>query len=550
MTLLKSGNLQKNTVHPATPDADLRYWVETLSPLFQTNPSALCITDRKTRVIYGNEAFENLLAGTPQAAYFINQKFWDLFPHSTRVTTKVEEYITEAKSGIVSKPLHHGNKTTPVNINIQPLINPSTYSEASPAKGEAASEAEDEAIGALVTINIDSDQQELLLAEEKQVLTSRIRQLSSDVIDKKSLIKILMEKSPFGITLMDRDRNVIQINRAAENILGLNRNNAIGMPCSSVFSCYEQNLGCPVLDGNKSIDQEESICVCQGTSSPMILRSAVLCRERNEDLVLEVFIDVTEIKGAQAAKEDAYQARNEFFAKMSHELRTPLNAIIGYSELIANDVDNITKGETVEFTGNIQRAGYDLLHLVDQVLDIAKLENSDIKSNPVDLNPRPVIDNVAALVRPLAEKNHNQFSINSGIKLGTIYADPDHLQQILLNLLGNACKFTRDGEVKLEVKQDIVDGITGISFLVHDTGIGLRKEEIERIFEKFEQADNSTTRRYGGSGLGLSIVKELCDVMSGTIQVESTPGKGSTFILWLPGQAGAVIPEEDSTSSR
>ena len=349
-----------------------------------------------------------------------------------------------------------------------------------------------------------------------------------------------MDKSPFGIALMDHERNIIQINRAAEDILGIKRQQAIGLSCTKLFPCYEHNIGCPVLEGRHNIDQHETPCLTRSNTESIVLRSAVISSERGEDLVLEAFIDITATKEAQTAKEEAYRAKDDFFAKMSHELRTPLNAIIGYSELISSDVDDISKQELLDFSGAIQRGGYDLLHLVDQVLDITKLENDSFITNPFNINPEQIINEVTTLISPLAAKNNNQLTILCDEGLGTVYADPEHLRQILLNLLSNACKFTQDGEITLEVKVEALGDASGISFEVHDTGIGLSKEEITRIFEKFEQADNSTTRRFGGTGLGLSIAKELCDLMCGKILVESCPHQGSTFTLWLPSQPQAL----------
>jgi len=258
--------------------------------------------------------------------------------------------------------------------------------------------------------------------------------------------------------------------------------------------------------------------------------------ERNEDIIIEAFIDITEMKGAQQAQEAAYRAKDDFFAKMSHELRTPLNAVIGYSELLADDSFPLKPGELKEYAGAIQRGGYDLLHLVDQVLNIARIDDSAMESDPMDLQPKVLVDELSSTIRPLADKNQNKFTAHCNSNVGTVYADPEHLRAILLNLLSNACKFTEHGEVNLNVQREIDSTGKWVLFKISDTGIGLSEEQISRVFDRFEQADNSATRSFGGSGLGLSIARDLTELMDGKIEVQSTPGEGSTFTVRLPGK--------------
>ena len=340
--------------------------------------------------------------------------------------------------------------------------------------------------------------------------------------------------------MLDNQRRVIQLNRTAARTLGIARGEARGILCNNLFHCFEENQCCPILENGNNIDQQETACAQPGKLQNTFLRSAVLSHERNEDIIIEAFIDITDMKDAQQAKEDAYRAKDDFFAKMSHELRTPLNAIIGYSELLVDDSYDITPGELKEFAAAIQGGGYDLLHLVEQVLDIAKLTDNKVENNPLDLQPNDIMDDVARTIRPLADKNHNQFSIQFDEHLGTVYADPQHLRAILLNLLSNACKFTSQGEVTLSAHREsgAETGAKGdwIVFQVRDTGIGMNEEQTKRIFDRFEQADNSSTRSYGGSGLGLSIAKDLCELMGGQIMVQSQPDQGATFTVRLPAQ--------------
>lgn len=513
---------QQNLANESISISDgLSHWIKTLSPLFQKAPTALCLADNEARIIYGNRAFLRLLENGAPAPTLTGQCFQDLFPHSKRIATRIENWVVEATQNSLKKLLHLPNQTRmAAHILVQPLLD---------AEGNNP-------VGAMISINDDMAWNQAYFTEESQLRADRIKQLSSDLMDKKSMIKTLMEGSPFGIALMDHDRHIIQINPAAEKLLGINRREAVGLMCSEVFQCYESNLGCPVLDGRKSIEQQETACLCRDKIHSTFLRSAVLSRERDEEIVLEAFIDITEMKEIQQLKEQAYRAKDDFFAKMSHELRTPLNAVIGYSELISDAADNISPKELREYSDAIQHGGYDLLHMVDQVLDISKLEEDKIDSHPYDFQPQAILDEVATTIRPMANKNNNQFSLSCAPDVGTVYTDPECLRRMLLNLLSNACKFTENGEVSLNVKREVVGGKDWMVFRVSDTGIGLTGEQMKRIFEKFEQADNTSTRQYSGSGLGLAIVKRLCELVNGKIEVESQLIQGTTFTLRLPCQ--------------
>jgi PAS domain S-box-containing protein len=487
----------------------------------------MCITNRKSQVFHANQAFLDLLEHHPDLKTIKGKALHRLFPmHSHRVIDRIETLIGNKQNLSLQKILHLGAEHTPttMQIRVQILYSPDDQL----------------AEGALITLQEDASWYRTHFAEEKQTLTARIRQLSADLMDRQSLLKAMMDHSPFGIALLDNQRRVIQLNRTAEKILGIARGEARGILCNNLFQCFEFGQRCPILEDGHNIDKQETACGKPGKFQNTFLRSAVLSRERNEDIIIEAFIDITEMKGAQQAKEEAYRAKDDFFAKMSHELRTPLNAIIGYSELLVDDSFVLDPGELKEFAGAIKGGGYDLLHLVDQVLSIAKLTDSKVTSKPLDLQPKVIMDDIAKIIWPLADKHHNQFSVQYIGNLGTVYADPEHLRAILLNLLSNACKFTKQGEIILSAQRESGDetgtGEDWVLFQVSDTGIGLSEEQTERIFDRFEQADNSSTRGYGGSGLGLSIAKELCELMGGEINVQSQLGQGATFTVRLPAQ--------------
>jgi signal transduction histidine kinase/CheY-like chemotaxis protein/HAMP domain-containing protein len=244
-----------------------------------------------------------------------------------------------------------------------------------------------------------------------------------------------------------------------------------------------------------------------------------------------------EEKGRQL--ELASQHKSQFVASMSHELRTPLNAIIGLTEMMVTNAPRFGTEKAAEPLRRVHRAGTHLLGLINQVLDLSKIEAGKLELNPESVSLGPLIDEVIGTARQLAEQNKNRLVVEAHEKLGTVTVDPMRLRQILLNLLSNACKFTSQGEVRLRVRK-VVDGRNWIEFAVSDTGIGMTPEQQAKLFEEFTQADSSTARRYGGTGLGLAITRKLARMMGGDVTVESAPGKGSVFSVRLPAGSDAA----------
>jgi signal transduction histidine kinase len=243
-----------------------------------------------------------------------------------------------------------------------------------------------------------------------------------------------------------------------------------------------------------------------------------------------------EIQEKNQQLELASQNKSQFVSSMSHELRTPLNAIIGLTEMMVTNATRFGVEQALEPLKRVHAAGTHLLGLINQVLDLSKIEAGKLELNPESVNLGPLIDEVIGTAGQLAQQNGNKLLIDSQENLGAITADPMRLRQILLNLLSNACKFTKQGEVKLKARR-MANGGNWIELAVCDTGIGMTPEQQAKLFAEFTQADSLTARRFGGTGLGLAISRKLARMMGGDVTVASEPGKGSVFTVRLPGSA-------------
>lgn len=245
-----------------------------------------------------------------------------------------------------------------------------------------------------------------------------------------------------------------------------------------------------------------------------------------------------ELEAAKVQAEDGSRAKSQFLANMSHEFRTPLNAIIGYSEILKEDA--VASGQTDSSTDldRINAAGRHLLALVNEVLDLSKIEAGRMELFVEQFDVAELIGDLVSTVHPLAAANGNELSVNCAPDLGRMAADATKVRQILYNLLSNAAKFTEQGRIVVgahRLEEPGVEKHDGwIVFTVTDNGIGIARDRIESAFRAFDQLDSSTTRKYGGTGLGLAISRHYCEMMGGAISAESEPGRGSVFTVRLP----------------
>jgi adenylate cyclase len=254
-----------------------------------------------------------------------------------------------------------------------------------------------------------------------------------------------------------------------------------------------------------------------------------------------IYSDITERKHYEetltAARDQAEamsRTKSSFLANMSHELRTPLNAIIGLTDMMVTNAPRFGTEKAAEPLRRVHRAGEHLLDLINQVLDLSKIEAGKLDLNMETVKVAPLIDEVIGTARGLAEQNKNRLIVECPPDLAPLLVDPLRLRQILLNLLSNACKFTKGGEVSLRVAPVSIEGRNWVDFSIADTGIGMTPEQLNKLFEEFVQAEQTTARKYGGTGLGLAITRKLCRMMGGDALATSEIGKGSTFVARLP----------------
>jgi PAS domain S-box-containing protein len=355
----------------------------------------------------------------------------------------------------------------------------------------------------------------------------------------------VVEHMPDAVFVLDLQHRVVDLNPAAAGLLNRSPGEVIGLTSAQLLPERPDLVAAywNVIKGDAEVALD-----LHGELRQFELR-IVPVHDRRGRLTgrLVIFHDISKRKAVEQALEQARdeaeaanRAKSAFLANMSHELRTPLNAIIGYSEMLREMAEEMSTQEIQVDLDRIEQSGRHLLSLISDVLDLSKIEAGKME---VAITPVPVgdlLDEVESTVRPLMQRSRNEFSIVADPAVDSVLGDPVRLRQVLLNLLSNAAKFTEDGRVELHVQIQAAQDSDApmVVFRVQDSGIGMSAEQVERLFQPFMQADSSTTRRYGGTGLGLVISQRFCQMMGGDITVASQPGQGSTFSVIIP----AAVP--------
>ena len=398
----------------------------------------------------------------------------------------------------------------------------------------ALRDAQDAIIGYLL-IGTDNTARKLVEAEQMK-LDQRLR-------DQQFYTRSLIESNIDALMTTDPSGIITDVNKQMEALTGCTRDELIGAPFKSYFTDPERaEAGIKlVLSQKKVTDYELTACARDGKQT-VVSYNATTFYDRGRTLqgVFAAARDVTErkrveaeLQQAKAMAETASQTKSEFLASMSHEIRTPLNAIIGIADLLAKTPLSLEQDKYVQI---FRRAGDNLLNLINDILDLSKVEASQLELERTGFSLSDVLEKVREMVAVRAKEKGLDLVCEVAPNVpNDLVGDPTRLRQVLLNLLGNAIKFTESGEVALRVTPDADSSLPGVlQFTISDTGIGIPGEKLGAVFERFTQADSSTTRRYGGSGLGLTISKRLVELMGGCIRVESGVGKGSVFSFTVP----------------
>jgi PAS domain S-box-containing protein len=355
----------------------------------------------------------------------------------------------------------------------------------------------------------------------------------------------VIEEISDGVLVLDESNRIVDINPAASQLIGQPARELIGQPATTVLARWPE----AITQHRGSVATHEELIVADGKLVRYFDLHISPLRNRAGHLIGRVVVihDITERKQSESAlsqakevAEAASQEKSAFLANMSHELRTPLTTILGLSEMLDEGMYGPLTEEQGSAMHNIVRSGHHLLALVNDILDLAKIEagRMDLFLEEVDINLQ--VNSTVAALQPLVERRGNTLIVQCPAGLGRMRTDATRLRQVLFNLLQNANKFTEHGQIWFTVTTEVVceDRTTQptqfIIFQVVDTGIGVTPEQQEKLFQPFTQADSSTTRRYGGTGLGLALSRSFCRMLGGDIQLESRPGHGSTFTVRLP----------------
>ncbi len=353
----------------------------------------------------------------------------------------------------------------------------------------------------------------------------------------KQYFEQVVVNSPVAIVTLDPEHNIVDANPAFQTLFGFSEEDSVGHNLDELITTEEsrkdavqyttQALDSPIRGIGRRKRKDGSWVDVEILGVPVLV-------DGERVGLMGMYHDITELLEARREAEAANTAKSQFLANMSHELRTPLNAIIGYSEMIQEEVEELGHDEISKDLQKVHTAGRHLLSLINDILDLSKIEAGKMEFHIETFSVHSMIQNVLDTTEPLVKTNRNTRVLEMPDDLGDMRSDLTKVRQMLLNLMSNACKFTEDGTITLTVEPDEHAQGRFIVFSISDTGLGMTPEQMANLFEEFTQADSSTSARFGGTGLGLAITRRFCHMMGGDVQVKSKPGEGSTFSIRLP----------------
>jgi PAS domain S-box-containing protein len=399
----------------------------------------------------------------------------------------------------------------------------------------ALRDAQDAIIGYLL-IGTDNTARKLV-EEERKKLDQRLR-------DQQFYTRSLIESNIDAIMATDPTGIITDVNKQMEALTGCTRDELIGAPFKNYFTDPERAEASikRVLSEKKVTDYELTACARDGKKTEVSYNVTTFYdRDRKLQGVFATARDVTERKRFEQSLQEANRMKSEFLANMSHELRTPLNGIIGFTEFLYDEKPGPLKPKQKEYLGDVLSSARHLLQLINDVLDLAKVEAGKMELHPEIFPVYKAVEEVAAVIKGMAQKKQISVGIKIGDGLKAVRLDQHKFKQVLYNLLSNAIKFSDDGG-QIAIRAQLLD-THQIEVQVRDTGIGIKAEDINRLFTEFEQLDSGTARRFEGTGLGLALTKKIVEFQGGRISVESELGKGSVFTVVLP-----VMAEENKNA--